>query len=221
MTLEFCSSRVGGDSGLDDLVRILHRLAALDLVDVLHARRDLAPDRVLAVEKGRIVEADEELAVAGIRAGGARHRGGAAHMRLLVEFGLQFLAGAAGAGALRTPRLRHETFDHAVEHDAVVKSLAHQFLDPRDVAGRKIGPHFDGDRSLRGFEDQSIFGVSHALFSAGWGGRFRFWNCTANGRPATAPAIPSVNGIGVQRCNASITAMRYTSRSLSVACSDS
>ena len=39
--------------------------------------------------------------------------------------------------------------------------------------------------------------------------------------PATAPAMLSVNGIGVQRCNASITAMRYCSRSLSVACSDS
>ena len=112
------------------------------------------------------------------------------------------------AGALRTAGLRHEAFDHAVEHDAVVKSLAHQFLDPRDVAGGKIGPHFDRDRSLRGFEDQSIFGVSHALFSAGWGGGFRLWNWTANGRPATAPAMLSVNGIGVQRCNVSITAIR-------------
>src|ERR1700682_1068379 len=173
------SRRVERHPRLDDLVRALHRLAALDLVDVLHARRDLAPDRVLVVEEGSIVEADEELAVAGIRAGGARHRGGAAHMRLLVEFGLQFLAGAAGAGALRTPRLRHKAFDHAVEHDAVVKSLAHQFLDPRDVSGLKVGTHFDGDRSRRGFEDQSIFGVSHALFSTGWCGRFRFWNWTA------------------------------------------
>src|SRR5258708_4624275 len=215
------SRRVGGHAGLDDLVRVLHRLAALDLVDVLHARRDFAPDRVLVVEEGSIVEADEELTVAGIRAGGARHRSGAAHMRLLVELGLQLLAGAAGAGALRTPGLRHKAFDHAVKHDAVVKSFAHQLLDPCDVTGRKIGPHFDSDRSLRGFQDQSIFGVSHALFSTGWGGRFRFWNCTANGRPATAPAIPSVNGIGVQPCHASITAMRYTSRSLSVACSDS
>ena len=34
--------RVGGDAGLDDLVRILHRLAALDLVDVLHALGHLA-----------------------------------------------------------------------------------------------------------------------------------------------------------------------------------
>ena len=42
----------------------------------------------------------------------------------------------------------------------------------------------------------------------------------AKGRPATAPAIPSVNGNGVQRCNVSMTAMRYARRSLSVACSD-
>src|SRR6266496_2471343 len=117
---DLASSRVGRHMRLDDLVRILHRLAALDLVDVFHAISHLAPDRVLAVEEGGIVEADEELAVAGIRARGARHRGGAAHMRFLVEFGLQLLAGTAGAGALRTAGLRHKTFDHAMEHDAVV-----------------------------------------------------------------------------------------------------
>src|SRR3984957_983203 len=206
---------------LDDLVRVLDRLAALDLVDVLHAGGRLAPDRVLVVEERGIVEADKELAVAGIRIGGAGHRSGAADMRLLVEFRFQFLAGAAGAGALRTSGLRHEAFDHAVKHDAVVKPLAHQFLDPRDVAGRKVGAHFDGDRSLGGFEDQSIFGVSHALFSMGWGGSFLLRIRTVNGRPAAAPAIPSVNGLGVQRCNVSMTAMRYISRSLSVACADS
>src|ERR1700736_4036927 len=161
---------------LDDLVRVLHRLAALDLVDVLHARRHLAPDGVLIVEERCIVEADEELTVAGIRAGGTRHRGRSAHMWLLIELGLELLAGTAGAGALRASRLRHETFDHAVEHDAVVKSLAHQFLDPRDVAGGEIGAHLDGHWALRGFQDQSIFGVSHVLFSPGWGGGFRLWN---------------------------------------------
>src|SRR5712675_2921103 len=102
------SSRVSRHVRLDDLVGILHRLAALDLVDVLHARGHLAPDRVLAIEEGGVVEADEELAVAGIRAGGARHRGGAAHMRLLIELGLELLAGTAGAGALRAAGLGHE-----------------------------------------------------------------------------------------------------------------
>src|ERR1700754_4160060 len=206
---------------LDDLVGVLHRLAALDLVDVFHARGDLAPHRVLVVKEGSIVEADEELAVAGIRARRARHRRGAADMRLLVEFGLELLAGAAGAGALRTSGLRHETVDDAMEHDAVVKPFAHQFLDPRDMAGRKIGPHLDSDGAFGGFEDQSIVVISHALFSMGWGGGLRIWNRTGNGRPAMAPPMPSVNGIGVQRCNASMTAMRYISRSLSLAFSDS
>src|SRR5271163_3416818 len=100
---------------LDDLVGILHRLAALDLVDVVHAIGDLAPDGVLLVEEARIIEADEELAVGGIRACRARHRGGAAHMSFLVELGLELLATAARAGALRAAGLRHEALDHAME----------------------------------------------------------------------------------------------------------
>src|SRR6185437_5565126 len=104
-TTAWSSGRVGCHVRLDDLVRVLHRLAALDLVDVLHPGGHLAPDRILVIEERCVVEADEELAVAGIRACRAGHRGGAAHMRFLVEFGLELLAGSAGAGALRTPRL--------------------------------------------------------------------------------------------------------------------
>src|SRR5258706_4408794 len=108
------SSRVGGQARFDDLVRVLHRLTPLDLVDVLHARRHLAPDRVLVVEERGVIEADEELAIGGIRAGGARHRGGAAYMRLVVELGLELLARTARAGALPTARLRHKTFPHSM-----------------------------------------------------------------------------------------------------------
>src|SRR6266536_2830787 len=201
---------------LDDLVGVLHGLTALDLVDV-----HLAPDRILAVEEGGVVEADEELAVAGIGIGGARHRGGAAHMRLLVELGLQLLAGTAGAGAVRTSGLRHEAVDHAMENDAVVKSFAHQLLDPRDMVWREVGPHLDGDGALGGFKDQSIFGGSNARLSWVLGSRLRVLKGIAKGRPATAPPKLSVNGNGVQRCNVSITAIRYASRSLSLACSDS
>ena len=43
-----------GDLHRDDLVGILHRLAALDLVDIVHAFDDLAPDRVLAVEEAGV-----------------------------------------------------------------------------------------------------------------------------------------------------------------------
>ena len=69
-------------------------------------------------------------------------------MRLAVELGLELLAGAAGAGALRAAGLRHEAVDHAVKHDAVVESLAHQLLDAGDVAGREIGAHRDHDLPL-------------------------------------------------------------------------
>src|SRR5215470_9898656 len=115
--------RVLRHARLDDLVRVAHRLSALDLVDVLHAGCDLAPHRVLAVEEARVVEADEELAVARIRALRARHRHGAAHVRLAVELGLELLARAAGAGALRAAGLRHEAFDHAMEDDSVVEPI--------------------------------------------------------------------------------------------------
>src|ERR1700687_3945314 len=105
------SRRVLRHARLDDLVGVLDRLAALDLVDVLHARAHLAPHGVLLVEEGSIVEADAELAGAGIWTCRARHRGRAAHMRFVVELGLELLARAAGAGALRTAGLRHETVD--------------------------------------------------------------------------------------------------------------
>src|SRR5690606_41949417 len=59
-----------------------HGLAALDLVDVLHALAHLAPDRVLPIEEARVVEADEELRIGAVRALRPRHRGRAPHVRL-------------------------------------------------------------------------------------------------------------------------------------------
>src|SRR3954466_4691507 len=87
---------------LDDLVGIAHRLAALDLVDILHARHDLAPHRILLVEEAGVVEADEELRIRRIRALRPRHRAGAAHMRLGIELLFEVrIFRAAGAGAMR------------------------------------------------------------------------------------------------------------------------
>src|SRR5712691_13376474 len=94
-------SRLRRHVGGDDAVGVGHRLAALDLVDVVHAFGHLAPDRVLAVEPGRVGKADEELAVAGIGALRPRHRDGAAQVLLLRELGLELLSRAAGAGAMR------------------------------------------------------------------------------------------------------------------------
>jgi hypothetical protein len=70
-------------AGCDDAVRIGYRLAALDPVDVFHAGRHLAPDRVLAVEPLRIRETDKKLAVTGIRILCPRHRDGATQVFLL------------------------------------------------------------------------------------------------------------------------------------------
>src|SRR5262245_27737336 len=63
---------------LDHLVGVRGRLAFLDLVDEFHARRDLAPHGVLAVEEVRVLEADEELAARRIGIAGACHRDRAA-----------------------------------------------------------------------------------------------------------------------------------------------
>ncbi len=50
-----------------DLVRLVHRFAALDAIDNIHALSHFSPNRVLFVEKASIAEADEELAVGRIR----------------------------------------------------------------------------------------------------------------------------------------------------------
>ena len=80
-------------------------------------------------------------------------------VRLLVELGLELLAGAAGAGAVRAAGLRHEAVDDAVKHDAVVEAVAHQLLDARDMAGREVRAHLDDDLALGGLE-VSVFSVS-------------------------------------------------------------
>src|SRR5579883_1623350 len=129
------------DARPDDAVRIGYRLAALDPVYVFHPGRHFAPDSVLAVEPFRVLEADEELAVAGIRTLRPRHRHRAAHMFFIGEFGFELLARAAGAGAARTSGLRHKPVDHAMELQSVIEAVAHQFLDASDVVGRKVRPH--------------------------------------------------------------------------------
>src|ERR1700728_5156109 len=100
---------ISAQAGLDDLVGIADGLAALDLIDVLHARNHLAPDGILAVEKGGVAEADEELRIGRIRTRRAGHRYRAAHMRLGVELCLEVrIFRPAGTGSLGTTGLRHE-----------------------------------------------------------------------------------------------------------------
>src|SRR5690348_6174812 len=82
-------------------------------------------------------------------------------MRLGIEFSLELLARSAGAGAVRTSGLRHESVDDAMENDAVVKSALHKFFDARDMAGGKIRPHLDHYLSLGGIQRERVFGFCH------------------------------------------------------------
>src|SRR5215475_3149510 len=149
---------------LDHLVGVRGRLAFLDLVDVLHARRDLAPHGVLAVEEVRVLEADEELAARRVGIAGARHRDRAAGMRLLAGLGRQALAHAAHAGAVGVAGLGHEAVDHAVEEDAIVLALARQLLDLGDVLGRQVGTQLDDDAAVLEVDVERVFLV-HGSYS--------------------------------------------------------
>src|SRR3569623_1435530 len=152
------------------LVGIAHRLAALDLVDILHAGDDLAPDGVLLVEEAGIVEHDEELRIGAVRVLRTGHRDHAANMRLAAELLLEVrIVRATGAGArhvalvgiavLDVAGLRHEAIDHAMEHHAVVQPLTRQLLDVRDVVGRQVGAHLDDHRTLGGIDDERVLGI--------------------------------------------------------------
>src|SRR5262252_2656531 len=103
-----------------------HLVALLDAVDKLHARHDLAEHGVLAIEVRRIAVADVELAARRVRVLAARHRHGAAHVLLLVELGLDGVARAAGAVALRAAALHDEVGHDPVEVEAVVEALLGQ-----------------------------------------------------------------------------------------------
>jgi hypothetical protein len=152
------------DRRLDDLAGAGRRLALGQRVDVLHSALDLAPHGILPVEDARVVEADEELAVGAMRRLGARHRTGPADMRRLVELGHQIgLVAATHAGARRIAALRHEAGDHAVEHHPIIEPFLRQLGDPRDMAGREIGPQLDDH--VAAVEGQGQFVVGHCEFS--------------------------------------------------------
>src|SRR3546814_10457856 len=82
---------------------------------------------VCSSDLGRIVKADEELAVRRIRIGAARHRTDAADMRFGGKFRLQIrLLRSAHSGAGRIAALGHESIDDPVKDDAVVKARSEE-----------------------------------------------------------------------------------------------
>src|SRR5258706_2302032 len=155
----------------DDLVWVSYRLATLDLVDVFHSLDHAAPNRILPVEKGCVIETDEELAVGTIGMVGASHGHGAALVRDVTEFRFQILTGAAAACSCRIAGLSHETFDNAVKNNAVIKSLARKFLDASDVVWSKIGQQLNHNAAVGRLQNQPIFIIlgCHVLLFPGAG----------------------------------------------------
>ncbi len=105
--------------------RISRRLAALELVDDIHAGRHFADDGILAVEEVAVRKHDEELAVGRVRVAGARRTDDAALERHVGEFRRHVrIFGAAGAVAvLAVAGLRHEAFDDAMERHVVIEAI--------------------------------------------------------------------------------------------------
>ncbi len=166
---------VSGDCHLDDLRRVFHRAVVqlrthLDLIDGFHTGNDLTPYGVYSVKIIGGVEADEKLAVCGIRIVGAGHGYSATHMRSLAEFGHKALTRAARAVALGIAGLGHESGDDAVEGQPVIKSLTHQFLNALDVLGGQIGAQLDRHAARRQIEENRIFRIEHRFGVGGFGG---------------------------------------------------
>src|SRR5690606_13312674 len=156
---------VSRDLEADDPVRIGDRgipgvVALLDLVHGVHALDHLPPDGILAVEMRRPAERDKELAVAAVRMRRTRHGAGAFQMRFAGKLRRELLARPAGAGAERAAGLRHEAVNHPVKDNAVIKALARQLLDARNMARRQIGTHFDDDSAVLQFKIEGVFQVT-------------------------------------------------------------
>jgi hypothetical protein len=168
--LRLCRSKFSGSSrwsahhaGCDNAIRIASRFPLLDLINVFHTFRHLAPDRVLLVEEAGIVENNKKLRVGRIRVLRTGHGADAANMRFRIELGLDVGVGrTAHACAIRAAGLCHEAIDDAVKDDTIIEFLANELLDMGDMAWRQIWPHLDHDTPFGSFEYQCVVCCAHA-----------------------------------------------------------
>ena len=161
-----------GEFHLDDLGRVSDpaalALALLDLVHIVHARRNLAEQGVLAVKPGGGSEADEELAVPAVRVAGAGHAHRTGEELCLVgELGGHVgQVAAAGAGVGGVAGLRHEAGDHAEEFAAVVEAARGQRADLLAGFRREVGAQLDRDDAEG---QRHVNGVRRAGGGSGFG----------------------------------------------------
>ena len=123
-----------------------------DLVDDVHAGRDLPEDRVLPVEPGALLGGDDE-ELAAVRVGAAvRHRERAADDRPAVRLVLELVARPTGAVPARAAALDHEVRNDAMERQAVVVALGGKLDEVPDGLGRVLVVELDVDRAVVGVE---------------------------------------------------------------------
>ena len=86
------------------------------------------------------------------------------HMRLPAELGLEVRqVGSARTGPARIAALRHEAWNHAVEHDAIVKAAVGEFGDALNVTRGKVRAKLDDDvATTRKAKGQAVVG-HHSL----------------------------------------------------------
>lgn len=142
--------RVLGNRCLNDFAGAAGWFATGQIVDQFHAARHITPCGILTVEEGRIVKHDEELAVCAIGVHRACHRRNAAYMWFAAEFGRnigQFRTASAVAGGAAA--LCHETVDHAVKDEAVVKTVLRKLHNLLNMLWRNVGAQ--ADHHIAGF----------------------------------------------------------------------
>jgi len=142
------------------LDRINRRFAAFDGIDVLHTINHFTPDRILAIQPVPICKHDEELGIGAVRVCGPGHAEDAALERRVAELGLDVgKVRTAHAGSGRIARLGHETVDHAMEDDAVIKTVPGQLLDALHMRRRQVGPQLDGHTPILGVQIKRVFRI--------------------------------------------------------------
>ena len=142
------------------------RCGSADLGVQRRAGRDLAEDRVDAIEVSLGAVTDEELTAAGVLAGvGHRKAARLVFVGVEVSLALDLVAGTAGAGpgVIRVlgegiAALDHEIRDHAMKAGPVIELFIGQLLEVGDGAGYLGIEQFGNDGASGGFNGGCLHG---------------------------------------------------------------
>ena len=164
-------------SGLDGDALYLHALdggavlaataggESSDLLEHGVTGSDLTECGVLPIEETGIAVADKKLATGAVGVGGASHGEHTAHVRLLVELGIELVSGITGAGhaacaffGVRAAALDHEALDDAVEGRAIIETVTGKFFEVLDGFRGHIGPEGNSHVAVSRGDDGDFVG---------------------------------------------------------------